>query len=244
MNPTLANTSFLYRFKNSLKMKPTDIINHSIRNYIFGLPNRSMMNGHIVEVIKSVIIDGEQVIITFIPEDDQGQWCIYVKQKYVLASTQDNLVSYKRDKSYNEVVEVANHWFKTLETMRSRKIRTKDFINSVKSKLLIWSYVGNPWHSKIMKYSQNDLIFQYIVNQNETKGYIWEPPEVWCKFFKKWGLISAPFSRIGFYSTLSSLFTSLSFEYNQVKTGRIKIRLKLYREYFVKRKRSIHYLYR
>ena len=118
-------------------MKPTDIINHSIRNYIFGLPNRSMMNGHIVEVIKSVIIDGEQVIITFIPEDDQGQWCIYVKQKYVLASTQDNLVSYKRDKSYNEVVEVANHWFKTLETMRSRKIRTKDFINSVKSKLLI-----------------------------------------------------------------------------------------------------------
>ena len=179
-----------------------------------------MLNGQMVEVVKSVAIDGEQVLISYLPVNEHGAWWIFVKDKYILASSQDQLLSYKSDKNYNEVVEVANHWFKTLETMRNRNIRTKDVINSFKEKLFVCTYVGNPWHSKLMKYSHNELIFQYIVNQNDLKGYIWEPPEVCCKFFKKWGLAFAPFSRIGFYNWLSFLFSSLSFEINQVKAGK------------------------
>lgn len=75
-------------------------------------------------------------------------------------------------------------------------------------------------HSKIMTYSHKDLIFTNIILQKDEKGYICELPETTFRVFKKLGLNCAPWSRIGFFTDLYSLFDGVYNIFDNLASGK------------------------
>jgi len=170
------------------------------------------------------MVDGGLVWISNVRIQDKANgnvvyWWITLNHKTVLASSIGDLNQYKVDKSYIEVIEAAKTWFSVLDEMRKRNIRAKDFQNTVRDKTLVCSFVGGHYQSKTMIYPWKNIIFQYVLKLDQKHGYIWELPEVSVKFFKKWCLYSAPWSRIGFYKDIYTLFDALYADYEVTRAG-------------------------
>jgi hypothetical protein len=170
-------------------------------------------------------------------------WCLTVGNNSILFAIPAHLTEYKGNRAYTIHLDVAKVWLGVLDQIRQRNIRTKDFQNSLRGKTLIATYVSNPWHSKVMLHQSKNLVFNGIIKQDATDGYVWELPEAACKFFKKWSLDTVPWARIGFYNDIYSVFDAIYAEYENIKSGKISIVIIVFRVCSKKRKRSLFLFY-
>jgi sulfur transfer complex TusBCD TusB component (DsrH family) len=164
-------------------------------------------------------VDGQLVCISLLKQSNRVFWCITSQQKSILATNAKDVSAY-RGNDFKDIKEIAKTWFSILEDLRKRNIRDKDFQNSIKDKTLVGKFVGARDSSKVMLSNSKNIIFQFIVKDKLQDGYICELPEVTVKFFKKWTLNVAPWSRIGFYDDIYSLFDALYADYQSLITSK------------------------
>jgi hypothetical protein len=152
---------------------------HMHKNYILASPLKTILEGHKVEVIKTLKANGENVQVSWNAEVEA--WVICSKNVGLLAQFRDDIDRYNSDR-FVFAKEMAHVWFDIIEDIEAE---SKQLLEQLKKDMtgntLIGEYIGSRQHQHLVKYSRVTIIFYAIVTH--TSNDICWPVEKSFAFF-------------------------------------------------------------
>ena len=157
------------------------------KNYILAGPLRALMEGHRIEVLKTLKANGENVQVSW---NNQVQaWVICSKNVALIAQNREhaNSNNYTAPR-FAFAREMANVWFDKIDQIK--RDRGNDAVqqlqNDLDQKTLVGEYIGSQEHQHLVKYSRVTIIFYAVVENNSMTDCL-PCDEAWS-LFDKWGL--------------------------------------------------------
>ena len=140
---------------------------HMHKNYILAGPLKAILEGHQVEVVKTLKANGENVQVSW-NEDVEG-WIICSKNVGLIAQKRSDISRYNSDR-FVFAKEMAEVWFDILEDLEHH---SKGMVSKLKADMtgntLIGEYIGSQEHQHLVKYSRVTLIFYAVVTNNSAE---------------------------------------------------------------------------
>ena len=114
------------------------------KNYILAGPLKAILDGHKVEVVKTLKANGENVQVSW--NEEVQAWVICSKNVGLIAQFREDIDQYRSDR-FNFAREMAHVWFDILEDLEDFK---KGSIDQIQKDLdgvtLIGEYIGSQEH--------------------------------------------------------------------------------------------------
>jgi hypothetical protein len=189
-----------------------------IKNYQLAGTLRAFLEGHQVELVKTLKANGENAQVSYNP--NVQSWVISSKNRAILARNMADVDLYPNDQCLF-AKEIANCFFRRLEEISTggneaviREIE-KDFSN----RTLVGEYVGNPVHQHMVLYKRETIIF-YAVVDNASPAICW-PIDQALALLKKHQLDVVAVQSLGLYSTYDKLCDGLVQAFREVAKSKI-----------------------
>jgi hypothetical protein len=109
-------------------------------------------------------------------------------------------------------VLIAEEWFNMLETLPEP--RHRELKSCLETRTLVGEYVGHPDHQHLVKYKSVGLTFYALVDNLSPVTCL--PPVVALTMLRYFGFSSVKFTKLGVFTDLGSLYTSLSTLFRKV----------------------------
>ena len=110
---------------------------------ILGPVRKATLQGHKVEIVKSLKANGENTQISYSKELDS--WVIASKNVSVFARTERDLELYPKSKTrYNFAIMMAETWFDIINNGTLNKREVEELKKELSNRTLVGEYIGNP----------------------------------------------------------------------------------------------------
>jgi len=174
-----------YEFISAEGRYKDDKLSHyesNIKNMILAGAKKAIVEGHKVEIIKSLKANGENTQISYNPDLDT--FIIASKNVGLLARDEKDLDLYPpKAIRYNFSYLMAKCWFTLISELKKKDLEAlkKDMAH----RTFVGEYIGNIQCQHLVKYPRETIIFYAIVDNNSPK--MCNLPEESYKIFKKYG---------------------------------------------------------
>ena len=191
---------------------------HMHKNYILAGPLKAILDGHRVEVIKTLKANGENVQVSWNPEINS--WIICSKNVGLAAQNRSHVAMYQADR-FGFAKEMAHVWFDILEKLERDHGRAKldELVSDLTGNTLIGEYIGSDQHQHLVKYSRVTIIF-YAVVSNMSMDDCWPCDQSWA-FFTKFGLDKCHAQSLGQFTNYSEMTDALCKVFKDVAKSEI-----------------------
>lgn len=187
------------------------------KNYILAGPLKAILDGHKVEVIKTLKANGENVQVSW--NDDVEAWVICSKNVGLIAQHRDDIDKYRSDR-FVFAREMAHVWFDILEEMKNEDPQLVTKLKAeMKGNTMIGEYIGAQEHQHLVKYSRVTIIFYAIVS-NASNEMCW-PCEKSFAFFDKFGFDKVHIKSLGLFSDFDQMCETLCQTFKDVAKSEI-----------------------
>lgn len=187
---------------------------HMHKNYILGGPLKAILEGHKVEVIKTLKANGENVQVSW--NSDIQAWIVCSKNVGLLAQKRADIAQYTESR-FSFAKEMAHVWFDKLESY-SEDVRTQ-LRNDLAGNTLIGEYIGSSEHQHLVKYSRVTCIFYAVVSNNSADD-CWPCDQAW-KLFAKYGLDKVHAMSLGLFDDYDTMCNTLCKTFKDVAKSEI-----------------------
>lgn len=143
-------------------------VENNLRNFIFSPVVHSLKEGHYVEVLKTLKVNGENAQISW--NAQEGLWCIASKNVGILAKNRQDLQNYPVDGNsrYGYAVDIALTWFYMIDEMISKGKSMSKLKEALSGKTLVGEYVGNPYLQHLIRYPKQTIVFYSVTDNNRS----------------------------------------------------------------------------
>lgn len=191
---------------------------HMHKNYILAGPLKAMLQGHQVEVVKTLKANGENVQVSWNPEVQA--WIVCSKNVGLVAQCRQDINKYTGDR-FGFAKEMAHVWFDKLQQVEQDMGAAgltgmqQDMANNT----LIGEYIGSAEHQHLVKYSRVTIIF-YAVVDNTSADDCWPCDRAW-RLFAKYSLDKVHAVSLGRFSNFDALADCLCTTFKDVAKSEI-----------------------
>lgn len=209
-------------------------VEQDMKNYILAGAKRALLEGHKIEIVKTLKANGENCQISWSPEADA--WVVASKNVALLARDEEDVIKYTDGKKtrYTFAALMANCWFKLISRISKKDIQ--QLKSEMAHKTWVGEYIGNRLCQHLVRYPRETIIFYAVVENNSKK--ICRLPEDSLKQFKKYNFDVVCLKSIGAFDNFDSLCDSLTKEYEDVARQSIQNEEEGAVLYFIKRHSS------
>lgn len=135
---------------------------HMHKNYILAGPLKAMLEGHSIQVVKTLKANGENVQVSW--NSDIDSWIICSKNVGLVAQKRSDISQYTSDRFFF-AKEMAHVWFDKLESLE-KEGKLQNLKTHLAGNTLIGEYIGSQEHQHLVKYSRVTIIFYAVVSNN------------------------------------------------------------------------------
>ena len=178
----------------------SEILRHTI---FFEAENAILKERAAIDIYKATKADGENAQISYV--DSLDCWAICSKNISLLARTSGDLESYRHSDRFTISMLIAETWFRILETMSQKTV--SELKRDIQGFTLVGDYVGNPKFQHFVKYTQIQIIFFGMVQNDSAESAV--PPIKAFTLFKKYGLGYVPIAKLGSFQSISEMYSAL-----------------------------------
>jgi len=203
------------------------------KNYILAGPLRAILEGHEVEVLKTLKANGENVQVSW-NANVQG-WVVCSKNVALVARERAHIVLHKEDR-FQFAREMAHVWFDSLEAMQKSGKSIDELKADLNGNTLIGEYIGSQDHQHLVKYSRVTLIF-YAVVCNSSSEDCWPCERSWA-LFDKYGFDKVIIQSLGRFTDYNKMCDTLCQTFKDVAKSEIAQEEEGNVLYFVKRPKT------
>ena len=153
--------------------------------------------------------------------NDIQAWAISSKNVCLLAQSSKDLEDQELQKNfrYSFAVLIADAWFKILEKVQKEEGKVEELQKFLDNKTMVAEYCGNQGFQHLVKYTEIDLIF-YAIVENDSIDTTIDPEEAFA-VFKKFGLTYVKYQVCGEFKTFEHLNKELGLLYGKVAKASI-----------------------
>ena len=186
-----------------------------LHNVIFNGAKKAIEDGNEVTMYKSVKANGENAQISF--NYQFNAWLVASKNVAMLARTAEDLERYDGERYYFAYL-IGQVWFKKIAKLAEEN-KLDDLKKDMHGRTFVGEYCGNQEHQHLVKYTEVDLHFVAIVDNQSMITCI--PPEEAFDIFDKYGLTHVKYTKYGYYKDWKQLNEALKKIYSSVAESEI-----------------------
>ncbi len=194
-----------------------NLYEHNVKNLTLAPIKKAILEGHKVEVLKTLKANGENCQISFNPEIDA--WLIASKNVALVARDVKDVDLYPpRQMRFSFAALMARCWFSLISEFKKKDLESLKA--DAANRTFVGEYIGNSACQHLVKYPRETIIFYAIVDNNSPK--ICLLPEESYKIFKKHGFDVVKIQQLGVYNDYDRLCDDLEKEYVNVSGKTIR----------------------
>eukprot|EP00347_Sterkiella_histriomuscorum_P020181 403338791 len=218
---------------NRYKDSSLSACQYAIKNYQLAAPLKAMIEGHSIEIIKTLKANGENAQVSYLKDLDA--WIVASKNTGLLIRTRDDIEKYPQS-MYSFAMEMSLVWIDFIDQLKLQPDGVKylkELKDIMNGRTLVGEYVGAQEHQHMVKYDQVTLMFYAIVDNN-SPDICW-PPDKALEVFQKFGLHAVRMQSLGQFNNYDKFIDKLYQTFQDVASSKINEDEEGSVLYFVKR---------
>lgn len=188
---------------------------YGLHHIIFNGAQQAIKSGKKVAVYKEVKANGENAQVAWVSR--LGAWLVASKNVSLLARTEKDVETYTGER-FHFAKLIAKEWFRIIDRIE-KEGKIEELKKYMTDKTFVGEYCGNQQYQHLVKYTQVDIHFTAIVENNSTVTSL-SPVDAFA-VFDKYKLTHVSYEKAGVYDNWQALNVTLKKLYSDVARAHI-----------------------